>query len=189
GAEGEDRHGAEPEPGLEGHCDRLVHAGELLDGDAEGEVVAALPVVLARDRKAEQAHLPHLGDDLHRQAAGGVVLVAGGGDDLVGEVAHLGGEALVLDGQHLRAGRRRGAGGGDGGGLRCGAGLGNRAGGRAHRRVSFEGFWLASTASWRARRVRAWRSRGPSTIRPSWAKTPSPALSAVASRARAASTS
>src|SRR5699024_8820935 len=154
-----------------------VHAGELLDGDAEGEVVPALPVVLARDGQAEQTHPPHLGDDLHRQAAGGVVLVAGGGDDLVGEVAHLGGQALVLLREHLGAGGR---GGGQQG---------------AHRRVSFSGRTSVSgeaAGSWvsaRASGVRAWRSSGPSTIRPSWAKTPLPTRSAASSSSRARSTS
>src|SRR5699024_711568 len=185
GAEGEDRHRAEAEPGLEGDGDRLVHAGQLLDGDAQGEVVPALPVVRAGQGQAEQAHRSHLGEDLHRQAALGVVGVAGGGDDLVGEVAHPGGQALVLLAERLGAGRGRGA-----GGAGRGAGHGGllvRAGGVQEwvPGPGAVGPSAAASAAATAASRRAWRSAGASTMLPSCVKTPVPWCSAAASTPRA----
>ena len=89
GAAAPHRHRPEPDPGLERHGDRLVDARELLDREAQVDVVAALPAVLDGERQAEQPHLPHLGEDLVGQLALRVVLVRGGGHDGVGEVAHL----------------------------------------------------------------------------------------------------
>ena len=83
-----DRHDAEPDPGLERDGDALVDARERLDGEAEVGVAAALARRLLRERQPEEPHLAHLGDDLHRQAPLGVVLVRGRRDDGVGEVAH-----------------------------------------------------------------------------------------------------
>src|SRR5690606_20479404 len=83
-----DRHDPQPDPGLERHRDGLVDARERLHGEAQRHVVLALPADVARERQAEQPQLPHLRDDLHRQAALGVVAVGGGRDDAVREVAH-----------------------------------------------------------------------------------------------------
>src|SRR5699024_8184268 len=121
----------------------------------------------------------HLRDDLHRQAACGVVLVAGGGDDLVGELADLRGEALVLLAQQIGAGRRRGDGGHaelllSGGAHAWWAGAGRAASARARWPSSARGAWS-----------RACRRLGASTIRPSCSNAPEPCRSAASSTARA----
>src|SRR5699024_7659125 len=151
----------------------LVHPRQLLHRDAQRHVVPALPVVLARDRQPEQSHPPHLRDDLHRQAALGVVVVAGGGDDLVGELAHLRGEALVLLAQQICAGRGRG-GGGHGGLLLSGG---------AHAWWAGAGWTASARVGWAASARAAWsracRRIGASTIRPSCSNTPVPCRSAA----------
>ena len=76
GAEPEDRHRAERAAGLEGHGDRLVDPAELLEGEAQGEVVAAHAAVLLGERQAEQAHLAHLLHDVVGERLGLVVVVA-----------------------------------------------------------------------------------------------------------------
>ena len=59
GAEAVDRHGAERDARLERDGDALVDAGELLEREAQREVVAAHAAVLLGERQAEQAHLGH----------------------------------------------------------------------------------------------------------------------------------
>jgi len=85
GPEPEDRHGAEGDPRLEGDRDRLVDPAELLEDEAEGEVVAAHAAVLLREGQTEQAHLRHLPDDVVREGLRRVVVRCDGRDDVAGE--------------------------------------------------------------------------------------------------------
>ena len=62
-----------------------VDPGQLLQGQAEREVVAAHAAVLLREGQPEQAHLAHLTDDLVREGVLLVVLGDGGRDHLAGE--------------------------------------------------------------------------------------------------------
>src|SRR5699024_2579976 len=94
-----DGRGAQTDAGLQGDGDRLVDLGELLEGDAQGEVVAAHAAVLLGERQAEQAHLAHLLDDLVGEGVVAVVLVGDGVDDPVGEVADDLLQFAVLGGQ------------------------------------------------------------------------------------------
>ena len=113
GAEAQDRHGAERDGGLERDRDRRVDPGELLDGDAQREVVAAHAAVLLGDRQAEQPEPPHPGDDLVGELALGVQVADDRGDLLARELRHARAQRLVLVGQtqvHRAprvAGRRR----------------------------------------------------------------------------------
>ena len=67
GAEPVDRHGAERHRGLQGDGHGRVDPRELLDGEAQREVVAALTAVLLGERQAEQAQLAHLPHDVVRE--------------------------------------------------------------------------------------------------------------------------
>ena len=99
GAEAEDRHGAERDAGLQRHRDRLVDLGELLQGEAQGEVVAAHAADLLGERQAEQPHLGHPLHDLVGERLVLVVLVGDGRDDLAGELPHGLDEAGLLLGE------------------------------------------------------------------------------------------
>ena len=60
GAEPVDRHRAERDRRLQRDGHRRVDPGQLLESDAEREVVAAHAAVLLGERQAEQPHLAHL---------------------------------------------------------------------------------------------------------------------------------
>jgi hypothetical protein len=95
-AEAVDRHRAERDPGLQRDGDGRVDAGQLLQGEAEGEVVAAHAAVLLRDGQAEQPHRAHLRDDLVGELLALVELADDGGDLLAREVLDGGAQRLVL---------------------------------------------------------------------------------------------
>ncbi len=96
GAEAVDRHRAERDPGLQRDRDRRVDPGQLLDGQAEREVVAAHPAVLLRERQAEQAHLAHLLDHRVRELGALVVVERRRRDDRPGEVGDGAAEGFLL---------------------------------------------------------------------------------------------
>ena len=86
GAEPVHRHRAERHPGLEGDGHRLVDLAELLQGQAQGEVVPAHAAVLLGEGQPEQTHLAHLLDHLVGEGVVVVVLGGDGRDHLAGEV-------------------------------------------------------------------------------------------------------
>src|SRR5690606_24945126 len=75
---------------------RLVDTRERLDGQAEGEVVAALTAVLLGERQAEQAQLAHLAHDVEVEGVRAIGLVGLRRHHLLGEVAHHRGELALL---------------------------------------------------------------------------------------------
>ena len=86
GAEPVDGHRAERHPGLQRDRDRGIHPGQFLQGQAEGEVVAAHAAVLLGERQPEQAELAHLGHDVVRELAAFVVAADDRRDDVAGEL-------------------------------------------------------------------------------------------------------
>src|SRR5699024_10816486 len=103
GTEPEEGHGAQGHPCFQGDGDRGVHPGQFLQGQTQGEVVAAHPAVFLGKRQTEQAHLTHLGDDLVRK---GLTLVEVTDDrcDLgTGELLHGSTQVGVLGGQFVTA--------------------------------------------------------------------------------------
>ena len=86
GAEEEDRHRPEGRVRGDGDRDGRVDPRELLDRDRVREHVAARTSVLLWDRKAHQAELAELGDELVGEATLEVELRRDGLDALVGEV-------------------------------------------------------------------------------------------------------
>ena len=94
-----DRHGAQPHARLQGDRHRGVHPGELLQRQAEGEVVASHPAVLLGEGQAEQPHLAHVGHDLVGELRPLVELPDDGGDLGPGETLDGGAQSLVLGAQ------------------------------------------------------------------------------------------
>ena len=90
------RHGAQRHPGLQRDGDALVDLAELLQCEAQREVVAAHAAVLLGERQPEQSHVGHSGDHLVRERVFGVVLGGDGCDDAAGEVADRLGQLLVV---------------------------------------------------------------------------------------------
>src|SRR5918995_731511 len=99
GAEPVDRVGAEPDAGLERDGERLVDAGQLLDGDAERGEVGAAAAVLLGERDAEQAEPAHLAHDVEREGVVGVPALGVGRDLGLGEVTHDLAQGLLLVGE------------------------------------------------------------------------------------------
>src|SRR5699024_9787114 len=102
GAEAVDRHRAQGDSGLEGDRQRLVDPADLLDGQAQGEVVAAHAAVLLVEGQTEQPHLPHLGDEGVGELVLGIELGGHGCDFVVGELRHPLAQVFVFFGQHAR---------------------------------------------------------------------------------------
>ena len=96
GAEPVDRHRAERDRGLERDRHAGVDPGQLLQGEAEREVVAAHAADRLRERQPEQAHLAHLPDDVVREGVIFVVLADHRRHDVVGEGAHARAQGFVL---------------------------------------------------------------------------------------------
>jgi hypothetical protein len=92
----EDRVGAETDAGGEGDAERLVHAADLLDRDAQRREVGATTAPLLREHEAEEPELTHLQHGVHGE---GVFLVPTrdvGRKLLLCEVADGPAELLVL---------------------------------------------------------------------------------------------
>ena len=73
-------------PGLQRDRHRRVDPGQLLQGDAQREVVAAHAAVLLGERQAEQPHLAHLADDVVGELVALVEVADGRRHDLLGEL-------------------------------------------------------------------------------------------------------
>ena len=95
-AEPADRHRAERHGRLKGDGHRGVDARELLQGEAEGEVVAAHAAVLLGNRQPEQPHPPHLRDDVVRERAALVEVADHRRHHVAGEVLDGLAQRLVL---------------------------------------------------------------------------------------------
>ena len=104
-AEAVHRHRAERHAGLQRDGDALVDLAELLEREAQREVVAAHAAVLLGERQAEQPHVGHARHDLVWERVLFVVLGGDGRHDALREVAHRLGELLVVVGQ--RAGGQK----------------------------------------------------------------------------------
>ena len=116
GAEPVDRHRAQRHGRLERDGYRGVDPGQLLDRDAEREIVAAHAAVLLAERQAEQPHLAHLAHDVVGEGVTLVEVADGGRDHVVGELLDGLAQRLELGGQlgHGDAPRTHDAGGNDG---------------------------------------------------------------------------
>ncbi|MFN8016807.1 MAG: hypothetical protein U0P45_01655 [Acidimicrobiales bacterium] len=105
-AEREDRVGAEPDARLQSDRRRLVDAGELLDGDAQGGEVRPRAAVLLREGQAEEAQLAHGQDRVGGERVVSVPRLGVGCDLGFGEVPHHLAELLLLVGE-VEVHRRR----------------------------------------------------------------------------------
>ena len=90
-AEAVDRHRTQAHRGLEGDGDRGVDARDLLQRQAQGEVVPAHAAVLLGEGQAEEAHLPHLPHDVVGEGMRLVEIADHRRDDILGE----GGDRLL----------------------------------------------------------------------------------------------
>jgi hypothetical protein len=90
-----DRRGPERHTGLEGDRQRVVGAGDLLDGDAQRGQVGATASVLLGERQTEQAELTHAEHDVDRERVLGVPALGVRRDFLGREVAHDSPKVLV----------------------------------------------------------------------------------------------
>src|SRR5690606_11357540 len=95
-AEAVDRHGAQRDPGLQGDRHTLVDLAQLLQRQAQGEVVAAHAAVLLREGQAEQTHLGHARHHLVGEGVRGVVLGRHRGHHRLREIPHGQREIAVL---------------------------------------------------------------------------------------------
>jgi hypothetical protein len=95
------RHRPEPDTRLQRDGHRGVHARELLERQAQCEVVAALTAPLLAEGQAEEPHLAHLGDDLVGELLLLVQLTDDGRDDLPREVLDRRAQGFVLFGQSV----------------------------------------------------------------------------------------
>ena len=85
GPEVPDRHGPEPDGGLERDRQRGVDPGELLDRQAEGEEIAPHPPVFLGKGQPEQTELGHLFHGAHGELPLGVPALRMGADGVVDE--------------------------------------------------------------------------------------------------------
>src|SRR5699024_4742742 len=86
-----------------GDGDRGVHPGQFLQGQTQGEVVAAHPAVFFGKRQTEQAHLTHLGDDLVWEGLTPVEVTDDRCDLGTAELLHGGAQVGVRGGQFVTA--------------------------------------------------------------------------------------
>src|SRR5262249_9419748 len=92
----ENGHRAQRHAGFQRDRDRRVGPGQLLQRQAQREVIAAHPAVLLRERQPEQPHIAHLLDDVVREFAGLVETCGLRRDDAPGEILDGGAERLLL---------------------------------------------------------------------------------------------
>ena len=96
GAEPVDGHGAQRHARLQRDRHTLVDLAQLLQCQAQGEVVTAHAAPLLGERQTEQTHIGHAGDDFVGERVFGVVPCGHRRDDALGEVADRLGQLLVF---------------------------------------------------------------------------------------------